>query len=240
MDQQTAETQAWLDKRYQVITDDGVYFSYQNIYGFEARLLTTTLKGERSGYSEEGSVMRYVLFWNIIRTLKSIQFDTLLDVGGSEGYMCGAIRDFFGARVRACDLSQEACKRAKEIFNVDADTVDGVCLPYPDDSFDVVLSSETIEHVPDYTKVVSELLRVARKALIITVPHDGPEKIAQNIRDKIPHAHLHDFTLESFRDVIPESYGIRSWGHSSTLLKFPYRLVQGSPIDRAIEHRERE
>jgi len=231
MDQYTTETQEWLDARYRLTTDDGIYLAHQNIYGFRARLLTTTRDGKKSGYCEDGAIWRYIIFWNILKALKTLQFDSLLDVGGSEGYMCGAIRHLFGVRVRSCDLSGEAGKRAKEIFNVDADTVDGMTLPYPDNSFDVVLSSETLEHIPDYSKVLNELLRVARKTVIVTVPHDGPEKIAQHIRDKEPHAHLHDFTLESFRDLVPRSYGVRSSGHISTLLKFPFRLVEGQPFD---------
>jgi SAM-dependent methyltransferase len=145
--------------------------------------------------------------------------------------MCAAIRHFFGVRVRSCDLSEEAGKRAKEIFNVEADTVDGVSLPYPDDSFDVVLSSESLEHIPQYDRVLHELLRVARKAVIISVPHDGPERIAQNIRDKVPHGHIHDFTLGSFRDLVPGSYGVKAMGHNSTLLKLPFRLVEGKTVD---------
>jgi ubiquinone/menaquinone biosynthesis C-methylase UbiE len=231
MDSYTAETQKWLDERYRITTDDGIYLAHQNIYGFRARFPATSRNGKLSAYSEEGSVLRYIIFWNIIKALKTIQFDSLLDVGGSEGYMCGAIRHFFGVRVRSCDLSEEACKRAKEIFNVEADTVDGVSLPYPDNSFDVVLSSESLEHIPEYDRVLHELLRVARKAVIITVPHDGPERIAKNIRDKVPHGHLHDFTLESFRDLVPSSYGVKAAGHNSTLLKLPFRLVEGKALD---------
>jgi hypothetical protein len=74
-------------------------------------------------------------------------------------------------------------------------------------------------------------LRVAKKAVVVTVPHDGPEKIAQNIRDKVPHAHLHDFTLQSFRDMIPASYGVSASGHNSTLLKLPFRLIEGKSLD---------
>ena len=231
MDQYTTETQKWLDARYRLATDDGIYFAHQNIYGFRARLLTTTREGKESGYYEEGYVLRYIIFWNILKALKTLQFDSLLDVGGSEGYMCGAIRHLFGVRVRSCDLSREAGQRATEIFNVEADTVDGVSLPYADNSFDVVLSSETLEHIPDYSKVLNELLRVATKAVIVTVPHDGPEKIAQIIRDKVPHGHLHDFTLESLRDLVPGPYCVRSSGHNSALLKFPFRLVEGKPLD---------
>jgi SAM-dependent methyltransferase len=231
MDSYTAETQQWLNQRFRVTTDDGIFYAHQNIYGFNARFLPTSRDGKPSTYSEEGVVLRYIIFWNIIKALKTIKFDSLLDVGGAEGYMSAAVKSFFGVRVRSCDLSEEAGKRAKEIFDVDSDTVDGVSLPYPDNSFDVVLSSESMEHIPQYDRVLNELLRVARKAVIITVPHDGPEVIEKNIRDKVPHGHLHDFTLESFKDLVPSSYGLKAVGLNSSILRLPFRLVDGKLVD---------
>jgi len=231
MDQYTAETQQWLDERYRLATDDGIFFAHQNIYGFQARLLQTTLHGKPSAYAEPGAVMRYVVFWSIIKALKTLDFDSVLDVGGAEGYMSGAFRAFFAARVRSCDLSGEACKRAEEIFNVDADTVDGVSLPYPDAAFDVVVCSESLEHFPDYENVLQELLRVARKAVIVTVPHDGPEAVARTLREKTPHGHLHDFTLDTFNDILPAPCRVQALGHNSSWMKLPFRLIEGVPLD---------
>lgn len=223
MDSYTAQTQQWLNDRFRKTTEDGVFYAHQNIYGFKSRL--------KSACCEDGVVVRYLIFSNVIKVLKTLEFNSLLDVGGAEGYMSAAIRELFGSRVRSCDLSEEACKRAREIFNVEADPVDGVNLPYSDGSFDVVLSSECLEHVPEYEKVLRELLRVARRAVIVTVPHSGPEEIARNIREKIAHGHIHDFTLDSFKDLVPDNYGVTAIGLHSTILRLPFRLVEGRPID---------
>jgi SAM-dependent methyltransferase len=233
MDQYTSDTQKWLDTRYRLATDDGFFFAHQNIYGFQSRFLLTSMEGRPTAYAEPGAVSRYVIFWNIIQALKMLQFDSVLDVGGAEGYMSGAFRAFFGARVRSCDLSGEACKRAKEIFDVDADTVDGVSLPYPDGAFDVVICSESMEHIPQYEHVLNELLRVAKKSVIITVPHDGPEAVARNIREKTPHGHIHDFTLDSFDKLVPAPYKVKAIGLNSSLNKLPFRLIEGAALDPA-------
>ena len=233
MDQYTTETQRWLDERFQLATDDGVFYAHQNIYGFQARRLRTTVQGKPSGYADPTAVVRYVIFWNIVKALKTLQFDSILDVWGAEGYMSGAFKAFFGARVRTSDLSREACKRAEEIFGIETDTVDGVALPYPDGTFDVVLCSEALEHIPDYQEVLRELLRVARRSVIITVPHDGPEAVARNIREKVPHGHIHDFTLDSFKDLVPHPYRVEAVGLSSSLLKLPFRLIDGVDLDPA-------
>lgn len=43
-------------------------------------------------------------------------------------------------------------------------------LPYPDGSFDTVMCSDVLEHLDACGKPLEELLRVARKKLIVTVP----------------------------------------------------------------------
>jgi len=219
MDQYTAQTKEWLNTRFRKTTEGGVFFAHQNIYGF------------KSPFCEEGVVLRYVIFLNVIKALQMLKFESFLDVGGAEGYMSAVIRKIFNAKVRSCDLSDEACNRAREIFQVEADPVDGVALPYPDESFDVVLSSESLEHIPQYEVVLKELLRVARKAVIVTVPHDGPEAIEANIRNKVPHGHLHDFTLESLQPLVPPACEIKAWGHYSSILRLPYRLIEGRPVE---------
>ena len=219
MDQYTTQTREWLNARFRKTTEDGIFFAHQNIYGF------------KSPYSEDGVVLRYVIFCNVIKALKGLRFESILDVGGAEGYMSAAFQKFFGVRARSCDLSDEACRRAREIFHVDADPVDGVALPYADNSFDVVLTSESLEHIPQYEVVLKELLRVARKAVVITVPHDGPQAVAANIRNNVPHGHIHDFTLGSFKGLVPPSYNVKAWGLYSSLLRLPYRLVEGRKLD---------
>jgi len=43
-------------------------------------------------------------------------------------------------------------------------------LPYPNNSFDTVICSDVLEHFGPYKQAIGELLRVARKKVIITVP----------------------------------------------------------------------
>ena len=81
-------------------------------------------------HCEDGVILRYTIFWNVLKALAFLDFDSLLDVGGAEGYMSAVIGNIFGIRVRSCDLSEEACRRAREIFNIEADPVDGGALPY--------------------------------------------------------------------------------------------------------------
>ena len=191
MDDYTEETMSWLDRRFKETDRDGIYLAHQPIYGF------------RKGHSEPGIVCRYVITYNILKALSHLQFESFLDVGGAEGYKAALVRAVFGSEVRSVDLSAEACVRAKAIFGVDGEPVDIQRLPYPDGAFDVVLCSETLEHVVDLQAATRELLRVAKRAVVITVPHEPKEVVERNIRDRVPHGHIHSLDTHGFDFALP-------------------------------------
>lgn len=55
----------------------------------------------------------------------------------------------------------------KNAVNIDEGLPD---LPFPDNSFDTVICSDTLEHLGLHKQALGELLRIARKKVIITVP----------------------------------------------------------------------
>lgn len=92
---------------------------------------------------------------------------TIVDVGCGDG----AITNELARRweVTGVDSSQTALDHvtAKSVM---ADATD---LPFEDRSFDLVLSSQMLEHLDpsDYTAALSEILRVAREYVLISVPY---------------------------------------------------------------------
>jgi SAM-dependent methyltransferase len=85
-----------------------------------------------------------------------------------------------GAHVTGCDFSLAALRIGKEKLRAlgngtSAELIQGDAqvLPFADESFDVVVSCETIEHVPDAQKALRELWRVARPGgkLFLTTPN---------------------------------------------------------------------
>jgi SAM-dependent methyltransferase len=137
--------------------------------------------------------------------LSRIPFSTLLDVGGAEGYKAFLAQSLLGSSVVTTDLSAEACNRAREIFNLDSRPADIHSLPFANGSFDVVTCSETLEHVPDLRAAVSELVRVARTAVVITVPHESEASVKAHMKGACPH--IHSLTPNSFNFV--SEYGWR-------------------------------
>ncbi len=186
MDPYTADTQAWLDRRFREVDEEGVYYAHQPVYGF------------RQGPCEGWPTPRYIITYQIMRALSHLRFSSLLDIGGAEGYKSALARKVFGADVTSCDLSEEACHRAMALYGVPGRSVDIHALPFADGEFDVVLCSETLEHVSRIQEATMELLRVARRAVIITVPREPIEVVERNIREKVPHGHIHALDPTSF------------------------------------------
>jgi len=196
MDIYTKKTKEWLENRFKKYDNDGIYYAHQPIYGFRMR------------HCEYDLTRRYIITYNIMKMLSYLKFSNLLDVGGAEGYKSFIVRELFRVKVRNSDLSEEACKRAMEIFKIDSDPIDIHNLPYNNNQFDIVICSETLEHVKNVDKAISEIVRVAKKAVLITVPYEIKEKLNKLSIKEIPHRHIHTFTLNSFDYLKSRGYKI--------------------------------
>lgn len=89
---------------------------------------------------------------------------TMLDVGCGRGYWANRVVRETKLKVTGCDVLENV--------PIDGDYVQGDIenLPFKDNSFDIVFSSHTIEHVRDLPKAISELKRVAKRQVIIVTP----------------------------------------------------------------------
>jgi ubiquinone/menaquinone biosynthesis C-methylase UbiE len=98
---------------------------------------------------------------------------SILDIGCGSGHFVNTLINTFPGRfdrVIGLDSSEEALK------HVEAEKVNGTIaeLPFEDESFDLVTSLEVLEHLSqeDFKNGISELQRVSRKYVIITVPNN--------------------------------------------------------------------
>ncbi len=218
-DSYTEDTKNWLDQRFKQTDKDGIFLAHQPIYGF------------RKGHCDSNVITRYIPTYQILKALSHLKFSSFLDVGGAEGYKAALTRSVFNVKVHNCDLSKEAAKRAKDIFNIESEPIDIHRLPYKDNEFDVVLCSETLEHVTDIEIATKELVRVCSKAVVITVPHESKNVIEKNIKEKIPHAHIHSLDTTSFNFILPKASKILTRKMLSPLLRVPREVMDGVKKD---------
>ncbi|HKO52605.1 MAG TPA: class I SAM-dependent methyltransferase [Polyangiaceae bacterium] len=95
---------------------------------------------------------------------------SVLDLGCATGNYCVALSKA-GFDMKGADINPKYVEVARA-RGVDAYVAEGRA-PFPDKSFDTVLLFEVLEHVPDPAETVAEARRLARKNVLITVPHSG-------------------------------------------------------------------
>jgi len=96
---------------------------------------------------------------------------SFLDVGCGDGRLLQVLKESgFAGRLLGCDASRAGLRRVE----APAVRCDVERLPFADRSVDCVACCEVLEHLTDegFTAAVSELRRVARRYVYLTVPHD--------------------------------------------------------------------
>lgn len=124
--------------------------------------------------------------------------DSLLDVGCGNGlflnYLVTSGRSF--KRLHGVDRSLTALKYVE----VESSQASIESLPFEDQSFDLVTCMEVIEHLPGdiYATALNELQRIARKYVLISVPHDQDLSIGQSRCVSCHCTFNHDYHMRSF------------------------------------------
>jgi SAM-dependent methyltransferase len=95
---------------------------------------------------------------DLIRRYVSLEGRSILDVGCGLGMYVRAFRRF-SPNVHGVDIDKEkVAKASQDLPNIGVAPAEE--LPYPDGTFDVVLSHEVIEHVDDDRQAIAEAVRV--------------------------------------------------------------------------------
>lgn len=160
-----------------------------------------------------------------------IKSGNVLEIG------CGAgrfVRSVKALRPRlncyGCDIDEASINAAKSYKDgISYAVADADSLPYKKDFFDAVLMFDIVEHVEDTGKLLSEVLRVARKNAIIHiyVPCEGEPltlhwllwkiRLGHNLKKK--HAgHVQRFTKKGFIDAINKNFEIKNIQYSTYLI----------------------
>jgi ubiquinone/menaquinone biosynthesis C-methylase UbiE len=124
----------------------------------------------------------------IVAEVVALSPQTFLDAGCGEGFVARQVIDAVpGIELTGCDVSDVALEIATDA-NPEGRFVVGSLtdLPFSDRSFDVVGCFEVLEHLPGDLprRALSELARVARRAAVLSVPHEPVFCLANAARGK--------------------------------------------------------
>lgn len=163
----------------------------------------------------------------------------VLDAGCGTGRHLTQAYRFRDVHVVGIDMSRKDADKANKTLNImihEAEDGGGMKLvsvsditnlPFADETFDAVICSEVLEHIPDHRKAVSEIIRVLKpgRSLVVSVPRYLPERICWAFSHDYHNeegGHIRIFRKKELIDLL-ESAGAKcvdsSWAHS---LHSPY------------------
>ncbi len=131
-----------------------------------------------------------LLLWNFFRNLVNLtsskSVDSILDVGCGEGFTLNRLKEHgVGKQLEGVEYSKDAIELGRKTYpQIKIKQGDIYNLPYEDNTFDLVLCTEVLEHLGEPEKALKELVRVSKKYLVISVPNEPFFMLAQLVRGK--------------------------------------------------------
>ena len=110
----------------------------------------------------------------LVQEARVLKPESILDVGCGEGFTLEMLRKKgIGKKLEGVDFLDRAIKLGKKehpkLILKQGDIYD---LKYKDNSFDLVICSEVLEHVDDPERAIQELVRVTKKYCLFSVPNE--------------------------------------------------------------------
>ncbi len=89
-----------------------------------------------------------------------VQNKRVLDIAAGEGYGTRGLLEAGAKHVIGIDIDAEVCEHASKRYGLEVHQGNAEHIPVDDNSVDVVVSFETIEHVPNAERFIQEIFRV--------------------------------------------------------------------------------
>lgn len=161
------------------------------------------------------SVLKKAKYAAISRYLPEAAGRECLDIGADNGVISYLLRQR-GGRWSSADLDRDVVESIRVMVGDRVYLLDGGGTPFDDDTFDVVVIIDALEHLHDDAAFVQELARISTgdAVLIVNVPHDKPRSPIRKLRMMLgltdeKHGHVRSgYDLESLRRVLAPGFEI--------------------------------
>jgi len=153
------------------------------IIKIDSRLLKKFTQGSPGAstiYFDSNLLLRYINWYKLDRLInlwKGSKDINVLDFGCGNGVLLPTLAEEF-RQVYGIDIHISAAKKIKDHFgyqNLDLLKADGNRLPFPENSFDLVIAASVLEHFQDVKRPLREIYRVLKTggALLFLSPSEN-------------------------------------------------------------------
>ena len=167
----------------------------------------------------------------ILKTTRSLEFKSVLDVGCGNGALLGELEKRSLLQLVGIDLSEFVIKENGARFPRFRFYAMDVSKRALEEEFDLVICSEVLEHIDNIAAALVNLRQMCRRYLIITVPTGRVFPIDQKM------GHVRHFSADDIRDYLKMN-GLRvlllkKWGFPfHTLYKHLINLRPNACLDQ--------
>lgn len=184
-------------------------------------------------YSHPG---RWVSYYFQIKEVLRSNPKSVLEIGSGDGVLKSYLRENTDIQYTNVDVADD----------LHPDFIGSVTeLPFADNSYDVVCAFEVLEHIPfeEFEKALSELARVSRGSVVLSLPHFGPPvqllikiPLLKEIRFswKVPFHKEHVFNGQHYWEIGKKGYTVK---HICAILKKYFEVInEFIPFENQYHH----
>ncbi len=164
----------------------------------------------------------------LVEEVRNLNPHSILDVGCGEGFTLERLRkEGIGKKLEGVDFLDLAIKLGRKEhphLNLKQGTI--YDLKYKDNSFDVVICSEVLEHIDDPQKGLDEVIRVSKKYCVLSVPNEPLFMLGNFLRGKNLRRfgndieHINHWTFWQFKNFVGKKLKIQK-----VLYPLPWTII---------------